>query len=98
MPDIIALGGQEFILGFQLAGIKGTIEVSSNPTQDFKELMKKPEVGIIITDDATIKKLPERDRYMVESSVKPVVVVLSTEDYSEGLRKMIKKSIGVDVW
>ena len=98
MSEIAALGGSEFILGFQLAGIKQTVEVSQTPEADFKRVMADRNVGIIMTDERTIKKLSERDRVMVESSVKPVIVVLSTEDYSEGLRKMIKKSIGVDLW
>ena len=98
MSDIAALGGPEFILGFQLAGIKQTVEVSQNPDADFRKLMGDKNIGIIMTDENTVKKLIDRDRLRVESSVNPVVVVLSTEDYSEGLRKMIKKSIGVDLW
>lgn len=98
MSDIIALGGSEFILGFQLAGIKDTIEVSKNPADDFRNIMQKENVGIILTNDETIKRLSERERSQIENSVKPVVVVLSTHDYSEGIRKMIKNSIGVDVY
>ena len=98
MADIVALGGSEFILGFQLAGIKETIEVSQDPMDDFRKIMKQENVGIIITDDTTMWKLSDRDKFFIERSVKPVVVVLSTQDYSEGLRKMIKNSIGVDVY
>lgn len=98
MSEIVALGGSEFVLGFQLAGIRETIEVSINPFDDFSKLMEKKDVGIILTDDKTIMKLSDRERFVIEGSVRPVVVVLSTQDYSEGLRTMIKNSIGVDVY
>jgi vacuolar-type H+-ATPase subunit F/Vma7 len=97
MADIVALGTSKFVLGFQLAGIKETIVVK-DAASDFNKFMSRKDVGIILTDDKTIKQLGERERTNIESSVNPVVVVLSTEDYSEGLRQMIKNSIGVDVY
>ena len=97
MMEIAVLGGSEFILGFQLAGITRTIEVSENPANEIKEVMKAPDVGIIVIDDKTMEKLDENTQQLIESSIKPVSVVVSTKDTNEALRRLIKKSIGVDL-
>ena len=97
MMEIAVLGGSEFILGFQLAGITRTMEVSENPANEIKEVMKAPDVGIIVIDDKTMEKLDENTQQLIESSIKPVSVVVSTKDTNEALRRLIKKSIGVDL-
>ncbi len=94
---IIALGTSEFLLGFRLAGIH-TIEVK-NPREDFEKYSADTSIGIIITDEQTMQQLPVFYREHVESQVRPVTVVVSTDSSSnETLRKKIKKSIGVDLW
>lgn len=94
---IIALGTSEFLLGFRLAGIH-TIE-ARNPLEDFEKYSADPHVGILITDEQTMQQLPVFYREQVESKVRPVTVVVSTDSASnETLRKQIKKSIGVDLW
>ena len=60
MAKVAALGSAEFIVGFQLAGIKDTFESG-------RDIMEK---------------------------IKP----LSINASQEGLRKMIIKSVGVDLW
>ena len=97
MMEIAVLGGSEFILGFQLAGITRTMEVSENPANEIKEVMKAPDVGIIVIDEKTMEKLDENTQQLIESSIKPVSVVVSTKDTNEALRRLIKKSIGVDL-
>jgi vacuolar-type H+-ATPase subunit F/Vma7 len=97
MFELVAIGGSEFALGFRLAGIK-TIE-TENPEEGFRQLIKNPEVGIIITDEKSISKMPEHFRYQLEGIVKPVTVVLSLDTTAQdALRKMIIKSVGVDLW
>ena len=97
MYTIKALGSSPFILGFRLSGI--SVHESENPRQEFEALLQDKELGIIITDDATINSLPPYFREQVEKKVKPVTVVLSTSSASqETLRKQILKSIGVDLW
>ncbi|MFH1440083.1 MAG: V-type ATP synthase subunit F [Candidatus Woesearchaeota archaeon] len=95
--DIVAIGGEEFTLGFRLAGIR-TIETIS-PKEDFERLISDREIGIIITDENILQRLPEHFREDVEGKVKPVTVALSTTAAAqETLRKKIIKSIGVDLW
>lgn len=98
MTEIIVIGGPEFNLGFQLAGIRHIIDTEQQAEQKFREAFESPQTGIIITDDKTIGKLSPHFRETVELSAKPSVVVLSLEGKDEGLRQMIIKAIGVDVW
>ncbi len=94
---IIALGTSEFLLGFRLAGIH-TVE-TTQAKEDFEKYSADTSIGIIITDEQTMQQLPVDYREQVESLVRPVTVVVSTDSASnESLRKQIKKSIGVDLW
>ncbi|HLC47245.1 MAG TPA: V-type ATP synthase subunit F [Candidatus Nanoarchaeia archaeon] len=99
MMEIAVLGGQEFNLGFRLAGIRKVIEVQGNPTEEVKRLMADTSVGIVITDDKTLEQLDDYSKTDMQKSVKPVFIVLSAEAVAQdALRKMIIKSIGVDLW
>ncbi len=94
---IIAIGKSEFTVGFRLAGIE-TID-AKDTKEEFEKAAASPEVGIIITDEQTMNELPLFYREIVESRVRPVTVVVSTDAASnETLRKKIKKAIGVDLW
>jgi vacuolar-type H+-ATPase subunit F/Vma7 len=97
MSQIIVLGGTEFTLGFQLAGIK-TIEPEKNINNQFEDILENKDIGILITDQKTINKLDEHLKERIIESVKPVTVIVSEEESQEELKKMIKKSIGVDLW
>jgi vacuolar-type H+-ATPase subunit F/Vma7 len=97
MFELIAVGGSEFTLGFRLAGLK--TEETDNPEESLRILIKDPNVGIIITDEKSAGKLPEHFRYQLEGMAKPVTVVLSQDTTAQdALRKMIIKSVGVDLW
>lgn len=97
MFELVAVGGSEFTLGFRLSGIK-TVETDS-PEESLRQLIKNPDVGIIITDERSVARLPEHFRYLLEGIVKPVTVVLSLDTTAQdALRKMIIKSVGVDLW
>ena len=99
MTEIVVVGGPEFNLGFQLAGIRHIIDAEQQAEQKFREAFENPQTGIIITDDKTVEKLSLHFRQMVGLSAKPSVVVLSLEGKDDGgLRQMIIKAIGVDVW
>ncbi|NQV08805.1 V-type ATP synthase subunit F [Candidatus Woesearchaeota archaeon] len=97
MLEVVVVGTPRFVLGFQLAGIRKTYEVENDPFNKIKEVMSDQNIGIIITDEESMSKLDEHDRLDMESSVKPVFMVLSEEATSDTLKKMIKKSIGVDL-
>lgn len=96
--ELAVVGGSEFTLGFHLTGIRKVYETEGNPTKKVEEIMKDENVGIVITDAKTMEKMDERVRERAEISVRPVFVVVSTEAKQEALRKMILRSIGVDLW
>ncbi|MCP3682524.1 MAG: V-type ATP synthase subunit F [bacterium] len=96
--ELAIVGGEDFALGFQLAGVTKTFSVEDQPIKKIKELMNDNEVGIIVVDKKTMEKIDRFDREDLERSVKPVVMTLSTEESDENLRWVIKKSIGVDLW
>jgi len=96
--ELAVVGGSEFALGFHLTGIRKVYETDDDPTKKIEEIMKDENVGIVITDAKTMEKTDERVRERAEISVRPVFVVVSTEARQEALRKMILRSIGVDLW
>ena len=97
MSEIVALGGSEFILGFQLVGIR-TIETDNQVNNKVEEILENKKIGILLIDKNTVNKLDENLKEKLIESVKPVAVVVSEEESQEELKKMIKKSIGVDLW
>jgi len=100
MKKIACLGTEKFILGFQLAGIRKTIIVNEklNLLDQFLALLDDKEIGIVIVDEDILDKLESQDRTDIEDSVDPVFIPLSDTASSDNIRKLIIKSIGVDLW
>ena len=48
MVKTAVLGSNEFIIGFQLAGIKDTIEVSGNPLNDINKLKERKQLCFVL--------------------------------------------------
>ena len=70
----LAVGSQEFTLGFQLAGISNTFnsETEDEMSSQLKSLLNSKEVGIIVNPDSAIMStLPERLRNQLSASVTP---------------------------
>ena len=98
MVKIAVVGSNEFIVGFQLAGIKDIIEAQSDYFNELKNIKNKKEIGIVVVDEKIMEKLEQHQRFDIESSVEPVFIPISTTSEQDSLRKLIKKSIGVDLW
>ena len=98
MAKTAVLGSNEFIVGFQLAGIKDTIEASSSPLEDIRKLKGMKEHGVVIIDEKIMEALDKHDREDIEDSVDPVFIPVSTKVEQDSLKRLIKKSIGVDLW
>lgn len=98
MVKIAAVGGSEFIVGFQLAGIRDVIEVSSNYFNELKNLRNRKDFGIIVVDEKIMENLEMYQRLEIEASVDPVFIPVSTKVEQDSLKRLIKKSIGVDLW
>jgi len=109
MKTLAAIGSNEFILGFQLAGIRKTVELDSAAgkksdisAKNIKELVSDGNsdnnIGIVIMDENLLEAMSFFDRNDIENCISPVFILLSTRAAQENLRKLIKKSIGIDVW
>ena len=97
MSLIVAAGSMEFILGFQLGGVNETIELKGNIFSGLKEL-KKREIAVVIIEESILSTLETHERFEIESSIEPVFVPVSEKAEQDNLRRLIKKSIGIDVW
>ena len=98
MVKIAVVGGSEFIVGFQLAGIKDVVEINDNYFNELKNLKNKKEIGIIVVDEKMMENLEQHQRFDIEASVEPVFIPISINVEQDSLKKLIKKSIGVDLW
>ncbi len=98
MKKIACFGTEAFVLGFQLAGIRQTVIADETRLLDqLHELKEDPELGIVITEERLLATLEGDDRAVIEDSVEPVFIPLSTENSLGNIRKLIIKSIGVDL-
>ena len=98
MVKIAVAGTNEFILGFQLAGIKDTIEIGSNPYNEIKNLKSGKNIGIVVVEEKIMDNLEPHQRLELDASVQPVFIPVSAKVEQDSLRRLIKKSVGVDLW
>ena len=100
MAELAVVGNSEFVMGFMLIGIKKIFEgeTKSQLERQYKIALKEENIGIIVTNETSLKTLDPLQRRNIENSIYPVVVVLSTNaGGQENLRDMIKKAIGIDL-
>lgn len=81
-----------------MAGIKDTIEASNSPIEDINNLKAKKEHGIVIIEQSILEGLDKHQRLQIEDSVNPVFIPISTTSEQDSLKRLIKKSVGVDLW
>ena len=98
MVNIAVLGNDEFIVGFRLAGIKDTIQATNEPFNDIKEIKKRKDIGIVVLDEKMAENFDAHQKQEIENSVEPVFITLSDNLEQESLKRLIKKSIGIDLW
>lgn len=98
MVKLAVLGNNEFVVGFQLAGIKDFVEVAGNYYNELKEMKNRKEIGIVVVDEKIMESLEQHQRIDIEASVQPVFIPVSAKAEQDSLKKLIKKSIGVDLW
>mgnify|MGYP001572617644 CR=1 FL=1 len=98
MVKIAAAGSNEFVVGFQLAGIRDTFELDKSPFNELKNLKSKKDFGIIVVEEKIMENFEQHQKAEIEASVDPVFIPVSTKVEQDSLKKLIKKSIGVDLW
>ena len=95
--ELAVIGREDFCLGFSLAGIRNIFE-TENPAEAIIKVMEDQEMGVVVIDESLMDKLDEFEKAKIEASVRPVFMMLSLKEESDALKKMIKKSIGVELW
>ena len=98
MVNIACLGTSEFVMGFRLAGIRKVFEVEGNSEKTLKQALEDKEIGILIMDQKIIDELSQDTKEDLFDRIQPTTVAVSTQDDQGDLRRMIKRSVGVDVW
>jgi vacuolar-type H+-ATPase subunit F/Vma7 len=96
MTGITVVGNQEFVLGFQLAGIHNTF-VEENVESRVTAILTEKETDILVLHDEEYKKLPVGVKKRLRESIKPIVIAVGSLE-EDDLRARIKKVIGVDLY
>ena len=95
--ELAAIGPEDFVLGFQLAGVKRVVGTTPETyAESLEKLLTQRDVGILITRAQDVAGLPPRVRGQVAASVDPVVIQLGGSA-GEGLRDKIRSAIGIDL-
>jgi V/A-type H+-transporting ATPase subunit F len=95
--EIIVIGTTEFLPGFALAGIRNTVLASRETVQE--QLKQHADAGIVILEEELAAELPQAKREELETSIKPVIIMLAKDPSSQTLRlkRAIINTLGVDL-
>lgn len=98
--DIGVMGSSDFVLGFNLAGIRKTYSVDK--TEFAKEmeriLHQKDNLGILVVESSNFESLQGNLRKKVSESLEPVVIALGEGAGEADLRDKVKRAIGIDLF
>jgi V/A-type H+-transporting ATPase subunit F len=95
---IVAVGTEQFVLGFRLAGLRVTYSVSQDMLETkINEILTEGGVGILILHDDDFRKLSYSMRRKLSESVEPVVIPVGKLE-EEDIREKIKKAVGIDLY
>jgi vacuolar-type H+-ATPase subunit F/Vma7 len=86
---VLAVGEFPQISGLALAGVP-VIEAESHEeaTARLDELVRQPDVGVVIAAQHVVKALPEATRHRLEKQSVPIVLALPNTDWSEQVEPM----------
>ena len=94
--EVAVIGREEFCLGFQLAGVSRVFN-TEEPGEAISAVQNDPETGIVIFDESLLERMDAEERESLAESLMPVYINVSTRPSEDSLKKMIKKSIGVEL-
>ena len=99
---IVVIGDAPLVMGFRLAGIDNTVQVSEGTVQgEIEKALANPEIGIVITNETMLDKIDWRLKKKLDTIAYPVIIPMP--DYSgkstEGdeIRNLIKRALGFDL-
>lgn len=97
--EIAAIGSDEFITGFQLAGIKNAIEAQGlKLNEELNRILDEKKFGILIMEETDFNGLNRLLKARIEKSLIPIVITLTKEAKESNIRELVKKSLGIDLW
>jgi V/A-type H+-transporting ATPase subunit F len=96
--ELAIMGSEDFVLGFQLVGIRRAHVVKEEELEDrLDAVMDDQEVGIVVLHNSSLQVLSDEAKAKFMESVSPVVVVVGREEESD-LRDKVKRVIGIDLF
>jgi V/A-type H+-transporting ATPase subunit F len=96
--QIAALGSEEFVLGFRLAGVQRTEAVTPEEfPQRLERALQDRDLGIVIVNSHDLARAPPSVRRRAVDSIDPVVITIG-DSGSDDLREKVKRAIGIDLY
>lgn len=97
--EIAVVGNSDFAIGFRLAGIRKTYDVTSSDIEaKIQSVLSDKNVAILIVHDDDLRMLSPHIRQILDDSVEPTVIAIGGKGESTNLRDKIKQAVGVDLW
>ncbi len=97
--EIAVVGNSDFAIGFRLAGIRKTYDVTSSDIESkIQGVLNDKNVAILIVHDDDLRMLSPHIRQILDDSVEPTVIAIGGKGESTNLRDKIKQAVGVDLW
>jgi V/A-type H+-transporting ATPase subunit F len=98
--EIAVIGSPDFVLGFNLAGVRRTYAVAE-PAEFAKTLdgilHKGDNIGILIVQGSDMDALSPLLRKKASESIEPVIVAMGEGAGQDDLREKVKRAIGIDI-
>ena len=97
--EIGVMGTQDFVLGFNLAGVRRTYvtEPATFP-REMERILASPEnLGILIVEGSSLETLNPHARRKAAESLEPVVIAMGEGAGEADLREKVKRAIGIDL-
>ncbi len=95
--ELAAVGRDDFVQGFRLAGVRKAISVGREGLEaQVGKVLDDPAVGILILSSDDMGALSGSMRRRLETVPRPVVIAVGRKQ-EEDLRTKIKRAIGVDL-
>ena len=96
--ELAAVGRDEFVQGFKLAGVRKTVSVARDQLESqVAKVLEDASVGILILSADDMSALSHSLRHRLETTPRPVVIAVGKRE-EEDLREKIKRAIGVDLY
>jgi len=97
--EIAVVGNSDFAIGFRLAGVRKTYDVTSSDIESkIQSILSDKNVAILIVHNDDLRMLSPHIRQILDDSVEPTVIAIGGKGESTNLRDKIKQAVGVDLW